>query len=90
MTNKIYAPVSATAPAKYIIIGEHAVVHGEPALAAPLNSIYSTATLRPVHKNGITDLSINAPDINFSGVLESIPDDNPIANIVRQTLQERP
>ena len=88
MTNKIYAPVSATAPAKYIIIGEHAVVHGEPALAAPLNSVYSTATLRPVHKHNTTDLYINAPDINFSGALESMPHDNPIANIVRQTLQE--
>lgn len=37
-------PITATAPGKLILFGEHAVVHGQPALAVPLTAIQATVT----------------------------------------------
>lgn len=42
MTPKI---TTATAPGKIIIVGEHAVVYGQPAIAAPLTQRLATATI---------------------------------------------
>lgn len=86
VTNKTYTSVSSRAPGKYIILGEHAVVHGEPALAAPLDTLSSIATISPTASNGNKGLSITAPDINLSEHLHSLHQNNPIADIVRRTL----
>ena len=86
MTNKTFTPVSSRAPGKYIIIGEHAVVHGEPALAAPLDLLSSTSTINPIKTNGNKGLSITAPDINLSEYLYSLHQSHPIADIIRRTL----
>ena len=87
MFNKNCITTSATAPAKYIIIGEHAVIYGKPAIAAPLNSISSIATITPTESNNYDGLYIDAPDINLSNTLDSIPKTNPIAHVIRQTLR---
>lgn len=38
---------TASAPAKIILLGEHAVVHGHPALAAPVSALRAAATVTP-------------------------------------------
>lgn len=42
-----HAEVIATAPAKIILFGEHAVVYGKPALAVPVTSLTVTVTATP-------------------------------------------
>ncbi|MDX2136989.1 MAG: mevalonate kinase [Chloroflexota bacterium] len=39
--------ISASAPAKIILFGEHAVVYGVPAIAIPVSSLRATATVEP-------------------------------------------
>ena len=40
--------VTATAPAKTILFGEHAVVYDYPAIAVPVNALYVKTTVRPL------------------------------------------
>ncbi|QPC81234.1 mevalonate kinase [Phototrophicus methaneseepsis] len=39
--------ISASAPAKIILFGEHAVVYGEPAIAVPVTALQATADISP-------------------------------------------
>jgi len=55
--------VTASAPGKIILFGEHAVVYGEPALAVPVFKVQATAT---VHKGMPGEgLIIDAVDLNL-------------------------
>jgi mevalonate kinase len=44
--------VSASAPAKIILFGEHAVVYGQPAIAVPVSSLRATATVERRNRDG--------------------------------------
>lgn len=52
----------ASAPAKIILFGEHAVVHQQPAIAVPISGMRASATSRK-GKPG-SGLQIEAPDLN--------------------------
>jgi mevalonate kinase len=52
----------ATAPGKIILFGEHAVVHGYPAIAVPLTAVQATATVEQAAPG--TGLTVHAPDID--------------------------
>jgi mevalonate kinase len=49
----------ASAPAKIILLGEHAVVHGQPAIAVPLSSLRARATVEPGERLTIIALDTN-------------------------------
>jgi mevalonate kinase len=68
---------TASAPGKIILFGEHAVVHGQPAIAVPLTAVQATAHAAP--GNGLT---IHAPDIDqtLHVTLEHDPASNPLHN----------
>ncbi len=71
---------TATAPAKIILFGEHAVVYGRPALAAPVTHLRARATVVPT---GERDVRLIAPDLNRSADLSTVDPDNPLAAIIR-------
>ncbi|MFN2297681.1 MAG: mevalonate kinase [Anaerolineales bacterium] len=72
----------ASACAKIILLGEHAVVYGFPAVAVPVRSLRATAE----YDAGPPPLRIEAPDIGLRAVLEDLPAENPLGFCVRHTL----
>ena len=76
--------VKATAPGKVILFGEHAVVYGRPAIAAPLSELRATAVIQPGTQNGVLLL---APDLGLKRMLADAGADDAIAIAVRQVQQ---
>ncbi len=71
---------AATAPGKVILFGEHAVVYGRPALAAPVTHLRARAVVMPT---GRPDVSLIAPDLGRATLLSAAPADNPLAVAIR-------
>lgn len=72
---------TATAPGKVILVGEHAVVYGRPAIAAPVWQCVATAVVRASSPG--SGISISAPDIDRRFSLQEAGDDEPLGVIVR-------
>ena len=70
--------ISASAPGKIILFGEHAVVYGQPALAAPLGDLTAQAVV--TESEAGSKLSIQADDLGV-GFYET-PDKNPGRQII--------
>jgi mevalonate kinase len=74
------------APGKIILLGEHAVVYGRPALAVPVRQVKACATVEPVDDGPPGGLFVDCPDLEFSAWLHEIPGDHPLAAICAATL----
>ncbi|MDZ4769106.1 MAG: mevalonate kinase [Chloroflexota bacterium] len=77
---------AASAAAKIILFGEHAVVHGFPALAAPVSSVRATADITPASLG--SGLRFDAPGVNtdMPAGLDAGVVDNAFALTVRLVL----
>ena len=75
----------ASAPAKIILFGEHAVVHGQPAIAVPVSSLRAEATVQP----GGNGLHIHVADLDEVLPVEIDSDlvDNALILTARRTLK---
>jgi mevalonate kinase len=73
--------VSASAPGKIILFGEHAVVYGRPAIAAPLSDVRATATIRSTRSGGVI---LTAPDLGLEQSLVDAKPDEALALTVYQ------
>jgi mevalonate kinase len=82
---------SASAPGKIILFGEHAVVYGHPALAVPVTQVQATATVARSARRGTW---IEAPNIDLSAELSTLPPDHPLGAAIRRVFStlkiERP
>jgi mevalonate kinase len=77
--------ITATAPGKVILFGEHAVVYGQPAIAVPVGEVQATATLEPAPPG--RGLVLVAVDLDRVISLAEAPEDDPLAVMARLTLE---
>jgi mevalonate kinase len=83
----IMPAIYAKAPGKIILLGEHAVVYGYPAIAIPVNKVYATARVFPDIGALKNEIHIKAPDIQFDALLSDLPEQHPFACAIRLTLE---
>lgn len=69
---------TASAPGKVILLGEHAVVYGEPALAVPLFNIQARAIVRAVPRGNPGEMLIQAPDIELEAFFSDLDSHHPL------------
>lgn len=74
--------ITETAPGKIILLGEHSVVYGRPAIAVPVEQVKARSIVipNPLAKPG--SIQIYAPDINLDCDLMDLPDEHPLRLIV--------
>ncbi len=74
---------TASAPGKVILLGEHAVVYGRPALAVPVTLVQATATVAPA----ANDFWIEAPNVGRRYRLADAPREDVLALAVNLVLR---
>lgn len=79
------AQTIASAPGKVILCGEHAVVYGYPAIAAPVTQVRATAT---VSDSDLPGVRLLAPDIGRDTWLDEARADDALAAAVRLVQQQ--
>jgi mevalonate kinase len=77
--------ITATAPGKVILFGEHAVVYGQPAIAVPVEQVQATVTLEPVPPG--QGLTLVAADLDRVMPLAEAHEEDPLAVMARLTLE---
>jgi len=70
----------ASAPGKIILFGEHAVVYGQPAIAAPVTQVRATVTIANSEPAGVR---LIAPDLGKAYWLTEAQEHDPLARAVR-------
>lgn len=73
--------ISAQAPGKTILCGEHAVVYGQPAIAIPVTQVQARAVVTANPRGAANQIHIIAPDIQLDDYLENLAESHPIKRL---------
>jgi mevalonate kinase len=80
--------ITATAPGKIILFGEHSVVYGRPAIAAPVDQVRARAVVSAAPLRSSGSVLVQAPDLSLESYLDELPEDHPLAQAIRLTIRE--
>jgi len=78
---------TASAPGKAILLGEHAVVYGKPAIAIPVSQLRVEATIE-AFRCPENEIWIDSPVIRLYKNIRDLPDEHPLRMAVELTLDE--
>lgn len=78
---------SASAPGKAILLGEHAVVYGKPALAIPVSQLRVDVSIESF-RCPANEIWIDSPVIRLYKNVKDLPMDNPLRMAVDLTIEE--
>ena len=80
--------ITASAPGKIILFGEHAVVYTRPAIAVPVSKVRARAMISANPRGKAGQVHIQAPDIELETDLSELPGNHPLALTLHLTLAE--
>lgn len=78
--------LSASAPGKIILFGEHAVVYGRPAIAAPVTQVKTKAIIIANPKASPGSVHIQAPQIGLDAELSELAEQHPLRVTISNTM----
>lgn len=78
--------ITGTAPGKIILLGEHAVVYHQPAIAVPVNQVSTKTYIQADPAAPDRRVMIDAPNIQLKEKLQNLPADHPLQMIASAVL----
>lgn len=79
--------ITATAPGKIILFGEHAVVYNRPAIAVPVTQVRAKATVTANPAGQPGEVQVVSKEIGLNSRLDHLPDDHAIRIAIRQVME---